>query len=83
MTTPGINSVIRSTITRLGPHAKPDQILQALAEIGVDVSESNVSRVKMQMLRNEAKAEQQRAEKPVKDRRKKRPQQRKIPGRRR
>ena len=81
MTSPGINQAIKSTIARLGPHTKPNQIVQALSDLGIDVSETHISRIKMQMLRDQDKAESQRAQKPVKDRRKKRPQQRKIPGR--
>lgn len=82
MTGSSTNRTIKSTIARLGPHAKPEQIMRALAEMDVDVSETHISKIKMQMLRGEAKAERHRLKKPVKDRRRKRPQQKKIPGRR-
>ena len=76
------SKTIKGTIVRLGLHVPPKKIVDALGELGIDVSETHVQRIQLQMLRAEAKAANQRAKSPVKDRRKRRPQQRKIPGRR-
>lgn len=74
--------IIRNMWTQLGMQATPSQVVDALERIGIEVSEEFVSRVKSQMLREEAKALQQQAKRPPKTKNRKRPQQRKIPNRR-
>jgi hypothetical protein len=68
--------------TQLGMQASPSQIVAALERIGFEMSEEFVSRVKLQMLRGEAKTVQQQTKRPPKTKSRKRPQQRKIPKRR-
>jgi hypothetical protein len=72
---------IKSTLLRLGPHAKPEQVIEELERLGIEVSERFVAGVKMQMRRNETKAQKERAKRPPKNKSRKRPQNRKIPKR--
>jgi hypothetical protein len=62
--------------------ASPKQIIDALERIGIEVSEEFASRVKFQMLRDDAKAVREQSKRPPKRKSRKRPQQRKIPKRR-
>jgi hypothetical protein len=73
---------IRNTLARLGMQARPDQVVEALENYGIEVSHRFVSRVKIQILQDESKAARERAERPPKPKTCKRPQQRKIPPRR-
>ncbi len=74
---------IRSTLARLGMHATAKQVVDELANFGVEVSEAFVSRVKEQILREESKAVAERSKREPKNKSRNRPQQRKIPQRRR
>ena len=74
---------IRNTLVRLGMHAKPGKIAEALEMYGIEVSEKLVSRVKIQMFRDEAKAARERFKRPPMPNTCNRPQQRKIPPRQR
>ena len=73
---------IRSMLARLGMQATPKQVVEALEAFGVEISESFVSQVRFQMVRHDAKATRERSKRPPKIKSRKRPQQRKIPGRR-
>ena len=73
---------IRSTLARLGMHATAKRVADELANFGVEVSETFVSRVKDQMQREESKALAKRSKRKPKDKSRNRPQQRKIPQRR-
>jgi len=73
---------IRNTLDRLGMQAKPEQVVADLESHGLEVSDRFVGRVKMQILRDEAKAARERFKRPPKPKTCKRPQQRKIPPRR-
>ena len=59
-----------------------EQVVEALHEVGIEVSERFVSQVKAQMLRDEAKATRERSKRPPKTKSRSRPQQQKIPPRR-
>lgn len=72
---------IRNTLGRLGMQATPTQVVEALEGFGVEVSETFVSQVRLQMLRHDTKATRERSKRPPKIKSRKRPQQRKIPGR--
>lgn len=72
---------IRSALHRLGVHAPPDRVVEELDRCGIEVSEYFVSRVKMQVHREAAKATRERSKRPPKTKTRWRPQQRKIPGR--
>lgn len=63
------------------PNRTDNSVVDPLAQLGIDVSETHVRRIKFQLLRNEPKAARHRAQRPIKVRRKKRPQQRKTLGR--
>jgi hypothetical protein len=73
---------IRSTLARLGMHAKPKQVVNELECFGIEVSEDFVSRVKEQIRREESKTLRERSKRPPKNKSLNRPQQRKIPQRR-
>jgi hypothetical protein len=73
---------IRNTLDRLGMQAKPEQVVEALERHGLEVSDRFVSLVKMQMLRDDAKAARERSKRPPKLKTRRRPQRRKIPPRR-
>ncbi len=73
---------ITDMFARMGMHAKPAQVVDALQHCGIEVSERFVSLVRFQMIRDDAKAERQRLKRVPMARSRKRPQQRKIPGRR-
>ena len=73
---------IRTTLARLGMHATPEQVVEALYGLGIDVSERFVSQVKAQMHRQEAQATRERSKRPPKTKIPSRPQQQKIPPRR-
>lgn len=73
---------IKSMFGQLGMHAAPARVVEALGGVGVDVSETFVAKVRAQMLREDAAAERARAKDVPTSRRRKRPQQRKIPPRR-
>lgn len=81
MTTNKRNS-IRTTLARLGMHATPEQVVEALHDLGIEVSERFVTQVKTQMMRDEAKATRERSKRPPKTKSRSRPQQQKIPPRR-
>ena len=72
---------IQNALARLGMQASPKQVVAALAEFGIDVTETLVRQVKVQMLKRLAKVERQQ----VKASTAERPQvrnQRKLPPRR-
>jgi len=73
---------IRNTLDRLGMQAKPEQVVADLESHGLEVSDRFVSLVKMQMLRDDAKAARERSKRPPKPKTHNRPQRRKIPPRR-
>ena len=73
---------IRNTLDRLGMQAKPEQVVADLESHGMEVSDRFVSLVKMQMLRDDAKAARERSKRPPKPKARRRPQRRKIPPRR-
>ena len=75
------SKAIKETLARMGMHAIPAQVVDALESCGVEVNERFVTLVRSQMIRDEAKAERQRLRRDPKVRSKRRPQQRKIPGR--
>jgi hypothetical protein len=62
--------------------AKPDQVCEVLDNYGIYVSERLVHQVRMQILRDEAKATRERTKRPPGSKTRRRPQQRKIPPRR-
>ena len=68
---------IRNMLARLGMHATPGQVVEALESLGIEVSENFVTRVKAQMFPDEAKSVRERSKRPPKTR--SRPQQRKVP----
>ena len=70
---------IRDMWIQLGMQASPTQVADALEQLGVEVSEEFVSRVRSQMHRDNAKAARERSKRPPKTKSRKRPQQRKIP----
>ena len=72
---------VRRTLGRLGMHATPEQVVAAMEQYGVEVSEKLVSQVKAQLLRDDAKAVRERSKRVPKSKSHKRPQQRKIPRR--
>jgi hypothetical protein len=72
-------TAIRHAFARLGMHAAADQIVAELACFGFDVSPTLVSKIRAELIRKEAKAQRQRAKPLAHDKRRKRPQQRKIP----
>ncbi len=75
---------IKDMFARMGMHANADaaQVVDALENYGIEVSERFVTLVRSQMIRDEAKAERQRSKRGPKVKSKRRQQQRKIPGRR-
>lgn len=73
---------IKAAWLRLGLHASPKQVVEALEEFGVEVSEAFVGRVRGQMSRERSSAAREQAKRPPSTKSRKRPQQRKIPGRR-
>jgi hypothetical protein len=80
--TANIQRAIRNALIRLGLHVTPKQVVEALEEQGIEVSEEFVVRVKGRMNREEAKAVRERSKRPPKSKSHKRPQQRKVPPRR-
>ena len=74
-------SAIRSLLGQLGRQASPSQVVDALAAVGIEVSETLVIKVRADLLRKEAKAERQRLMPQPHDKRRRRPQRRKIPPR--
>jgi hypothetical protein len=54
--------VIQNALARLGMQASPKQVVAALAEFGIDVTETLVRQVKVQMLKRVAKVERQQVE---------------------
>jgi len=73
---------IRNTLDRLGMQAKPEQVVADLESHSLEVSDRFVSLVKMQLLRDDAKAARERSKRPPKLKVRHRPQRRKIPPRR-
>ncbi len=73
---------IQDVLNRSGLHVSATQVVEALEQRGIEVSEEFVSRIKGQMFRAEAKAEREKAKRPPQARSRSRPQQRKIPPRR-
>jgi hypothetical protein len=73
---------IRTALARLGMQAKPGEVVETLDGYGIEVSEKLVSRVKLQIIQDEAKATRERSKRPPKPKSRHRPQQRKIPPRR-
>ena len=55
---------IQNTLARLGMQARTKEVVAALANFGIDVSEALVQRVKLEMLKETAKAERQRVKVP-------------------
>ena len=75
-------TAIRHALDRLGTQAKPEQVVEALESHGLEVSDRFVSLVRMQLLRDDAKAARERSKRPPKPKTRRRPQRRKIPPRR-
>lgn len=76
------NRAIRDAFTRRGLHISTKQTVEALDELGIEVSDSFVLSVKGQMIREQAKAMRERAKRPPESKGRNRPPQRKIPPRR-
>jgi len=74
---------IRTVLARLGMQGKPQEVVETLESYGVSVGPQLVRSVKLQILRDDAKAARERVKLPPKPGTGKRPQQRKIPPRRR
>ena len=55
----GRTRAIQNALARLGMQASPEQVVAALAEFGIDVTEALVRRVKVEMLKRVAKVERQ------------------------
>jgi post-segregation antitoxin (ccd killing protein) len=72
---------IRDTLQRLGVQAEPQQVLETLQRYGVEVSTRLVISVQAEMQREAARAEREQAKRPPAVKGRRRPQQRKIPGR--
>lgn len=70
---------IRNMLAHMGMHVTPQQITAALEEIGIEVSEHFVVKVREQMLREQAMALREQSKRPPVSKARKRPQQRKIP----
>ena len=51
--------VIQNALARLGMQASPKQVVAALAEFGIDVTEALVRQVRVEMLKQAAKVERQ------------------------
>lgn len=75
--------MVKNLLSQLGMHVSPRQVVEALDKLGIEVSENFVTRVKGQMLRDEAAAERERSKRPPVAKNHKRPQQRKVPPRNR
>lgn len=71
---------IQNTLARLGMQASPTQVVAALAGCGIVVTEGLVRQVKVEMLKEAAKAERQRVK--VSDRLEQRRRPPKVPPRR-
>jgi hypothetical protein len=52
---------IHNALARLGMQASPKQVVAALASFGIDVTEGLVRQVKVEMLKEAAQVERQRA----------------------
>lgn len=70
---------IRNVLLRLGVHARPQQAVEVLEKLGVEVSTSFVTMVRDQMQREQAAAARERAKRAPASKARKRPQLRKIP----
>jgi hypothetical protein len=55
---------IRNALARLGMQASPKQVVIALADIGIPVTEGQVRRVKVEILKEAAQAERRRVTTP-------------------
>ena len=53
-----------NALARLGMQASPSQVVAALAEFGIDVTDTQVRQVKLDMLKQAAKSERQRVKVP-------------------
>ena len=73
---------IRTALARLGMQAKPHEVVDVLDSYGIAVSPRLVHMVKLQIVREDAKAARERFKRTVKPSSGSRPQQRKIPPRR-
>jgi len=76
-----LRRAIRDTLRQLGMQADPQQVIETLQQYGVEVSTRLVTSVMAEMRREEARAEREQAKRPPVDKSRRRPQQRKIPGR--
>ena len=56
---------IQNALARLGMQASPKQVVAALAEFGIDVTEALVRRVKMEMLKRVAQVKRQQMQIPI------------------
>jgi|GEM_PF-2170227 len=72
---------IRDVLRRLGMQADPQQVIETLQQYGVEVSMRLVISVQAEMRREDARAEREQAKRAPADKSRRRPQQRKIPGR--
>ncbi len=72
---------IRDTLQRLGLHADPQQVIETLQTYGVEVSTRLVTSVQAEMQREAARAEREQSKRTPAVKSRRRPQQRKIPGR--
>jgi hypothetical protein len=70
MSRQGVNKkrAIRDALCRLGLHARPAQVVAALADYGMSVSEELVRAVVFELLREAARAERQRSKARTADR---------------
>jgi hypothetical protein len=71
---------IQNTLGRLGMQASNQEVVAALAEVGIGVTEGLIRQVRVEMLKEAARVERQRARHPATLHRLQRPQ--KIPSRR-
>jgi hypothetical protein len=64
----GKTRAIQNALARLGMQASPKQVVAAVAEFGIDVSEGLVRQVKLRTLKEAAQVERQRVKAPKAER---------------
>lgn len=79
----GDRDAIRVALLRLGAHATPKQLVDELRRFGRVVSETFAAKAKSSLQREWAKTERERAKRNPRNKRRSRPQQRKVPPRNR
>ena len=72
-------NAILSTLGQLGWHAKGKEVVAFLANVGIEVNEGLVSKVKMESLKRPGEVRRQEGKVKSSDKRRKRPMLRKVP----